>query len=159
MFRFVVSEADAASADIADACTPRAGLASPAPATVGYWRADLETGHVFWSRCHFDLYDMLYTSGPVNLTEAYSRVHPDDLGLMLELIEHAASQKTGFHTVLRLIRPRGAIHVRSTARYRLAVTGREELVGLCEEIPHQLRLVGMAAEDPAPASLGPRGAA
>jgi len=117
--------------------------------TMGYWRSDLGSGHVFWSRGVFDIYGMEFTSGPVNLTAAYGHVHAEDLNLMLELIERAASEKTGFHYVLRLKTGEdGVKYVRSVGRYRMTSDGREELFGIVEEIIEQVRLIGVLGNAP-----------
>ena len=119
--------------------------------SMGYWRSDLESGHVFWSKGVFDIYGMEFTKGPVNLTAAYRNVHADDLNLMLELIERAASEKTGFHYVLRLKTGEDSVkYVRSVGRYRMTGDGREELFGIVEQVVEPVRLVGVlgnAAED------------
>lgn len=110
----------------------------------GYWRSDLATGHVFWSERIFEIYGMKYVKGPVSLPEANGLVHPDDLPLMLELIEQAASEKTGFHYVLRLRNGGGGYkYVRSIGRYRITDDGQEELYGLFEELIDQVRLLGI----------------
>ncbi|MBV1725580.1 MAG: PAS domain-containing protein [Hoeflea sp.] len=116
---------------------------------MGYWRSDLASGHVFWSKGVFDIYGMEFTRGPVNLTAAYGNVHAEDLNLMLELIERAASEKTGFHYVLRLKNgENGVKYVRSVGRCRATSDGREELIGIVEEIIDQVRLVGVLGNPP-----------
>lgn len=117
--------------------------------TMGYWRSDLASGHVFWSQGVFDIYGMEFTKGPVNLTAAYGAVHHEDLHFMLELIERAASNKTGFHYVLRLKNSEsGSKFVRSVGRFRTTKDGREELFGIMEEIIEQVRLVGVLGNSP-----------
>ena len=112
----------------------------------GYWRSDLATGHVFWSKDIFDIYGMEYTKGPVRLPLANAAVHPDDLTYMLELIERAAADKSGFHYVLRLKNGMGGYkYVRSIGRYRVTGDGREELYGMFEEVIGQARLIGLLA--------------
>ncbi|MCY0148089.1 PAS domain-containing protein [Hoeflea sp. G2-23] len=111
---------------------------------IGYWRSDMGTGHVFWSKAIFDIYGMAYTKGPVNLTLANDAVHPEDLPYMLELLERTAVEKTGFHYVLRLKNGHnGFKYVRSVGRFRLTEDGREELYGMFEEVVDQVRLVGV----------------
>jgi hypothetical protein len=111
---------------------------------VGYWRSDMETGHVFWSEDIFDIYGMAFTKGPVNLTLANDAVHPEDLPYMLELLERAALEKTGFHYVLRLRNGHNHFkYVRSVGRFRVTADGREELYGMFEEVVDQVRLVGV----------------
>ena len=120
-----------------------AGLVSYRRA-VGYWRSDLASGLVYWSRALFDIYAIAFTEGPVNLTAAYAKVHRDDLDFMLELIERAASEKTGFHFVLRLKTcGEGYKYIRSVGLYRTTADGREELFGNVEEVHHNMRLIGV----------------
>lgn len=124
-----------------------ARLASCQP-TTGYWRADMATGHVFWSPIIFAIYGMAPVKGPVNLKQANEAVHPDDLPYMLKLIEQAAADKTGFHYVLRLKdKKQGYKFVRSIARYRVTADGREELFGMFEEIAGHARLIGVVGTD------------
>ncbi len=116
---------------------------------IGYWRSDMATGHVFWSKEIFDIYGMTYTKGPVNLTLANDAVHPEDLPYMLELLERTAVEKTGFHYVLRLINGRNGIkYVRSVGRFRITDDGREELYGMFEEVADQTRLIGVVGNPP-----------
>lgn len=111
---------------------------------LGYWRSDLSTGHVFWSSNIFKIYGMECTTGPVNLTIANDAVHPDDLNFMLELIERAASEKTGFHYVLRVRNGKnGFKYIRAAARYRVTADGREELYGMLEEIIDPVRQISL----------------
>lgn len=115
--------------------------------TLGYWRADLASGHMFWSKNVFRLYGMEYTKGPVNLTIANEMVHPEDLGFILELVERAASEKSGFHFVLRLKDGKNDFkYILSCGRYRVAGDGREELYGMTEEILDQARLINIISD-------------
>ncbi|AKH99332.1 PAS domain-containing protein [Hoeflea sp. IMCC20628] len=112
--------------------------------TVGYWRADLETGHVFWSSDIFTIFGLPFTKGPVDLPLANATVHPDDLPYMLELFERLAVDKTGFHYVLRLKNDQGGHKfVRTVGRFRIADDGREELYGMVEEVFDHVRTVGI----------------
>ena len=110
----------------------------------GFWRTELDAGHVFWSSDIFEIYGMKCTNGPINLVEANSAVHPDDLPYMLELFERAAEEKTGFHYVLRLKDGNsGYKYVRAVGRYRLTGEGREELYGFFAEFHERVPLVGV----------------
>lgn len=110
----------------------------------GFWRTELDNGHVFWSSDIFEIYGMEYTTGPINLIEANNAVHPDDLPFMLELLERAAEDKSGFHYILRL--KDGDSHynyVRSVGRFRVTDEGREELYGLFFQFQEPVPLVGV----------------
>lgn len=110
----------------------------------GFWRTELDAGHVFWSPDIFEIYGMEYTNGPINLVEANSAVHPDDLPYMLELFERASEEKTGFHYILRLKDGESNYkYVRSVGRYRVTEEGREELYGVFFLFHERVPLVGV----------------
>lgn len=110
----------------------------------GFWRTELDTGHVFWSSDIFEIYGMEFTEGPINLSLSNSAVHPDDLPYMLELYERASEEKTGFHYILRLRDgPARYKYVRSVGKYRVTEEGREELYGILEQFHEQVPLVGI----------------
>jgi len=110
----------------------------------GFWRSELDTGHTFWSRDIFEIYGMNFTEGPVNLAAANALVHPEDLPYMLQLLEKAARQKSGFHYVLRLRNAKGPErYVRSVCRHRVTPEGREELYGIFQQFHDRTPLVGL----------------
>jgi PAS fold. len=110
----------------------------------GFWRTELDTGHVFWSSDIFEIYGMEFTDGPINLARSNAAVHPDDLPYMLELFERAAEEKTGFHYILRLKDgPARYKYVRSVGKFRVTPEGREELYGILEQFHEQVPLVGI----------------
>lgn len=110
----------------------------------GFWRTELDTGHVYWSSDIFEIYDMPASQAPVNLVEANAAVHPDDLPYMLELLERAAEEKSGFHYILRLKnRTRQWKYVRSVGRHRVTEEGREELYGIFIQFLERVPLVGV----------------
>lgn len=110
----------------------------------GFWRSELDTGHIFWSRDIYEIYGMEYSAGPVNLFLANAAVHPEDLPYMLELFERAAAEKTGYHYILRLKADAHSYkYVRSVGRYRRTASGREEIYGLFEEFHEQVPMVGI----------------
>ena len=114
---------------------------------MGYWRADLATGHVFWSENVFRLYGMEYTKGPVNLTIANEAIHPEDLNCIFELVERAASEKSGFRCILRLKDGQNDFkYTLSCGRYRVTDDGREELYGMTEEILDRARLINIVSD-------------
>lgn len=114
----------------------------------GFWRSELDTGHVYWLKDIYEIYNLDYSDGPVNLFLANAAVHPDDLPYMLELFERAAVKKTGYHYILRLKAGSGSYkYVRSVGRYRRTKSGREEIYGLFEEFHEQVPMVGIVDND------------
>ena len=115
----------------------------------GLWRTELDTGHVFWSSDIFEIYGMEFTDGPINLTLSNAAMHPDDLPYLLELFEHSAEQKTGFHYILRVKDgPSRYKHVRAVGRYRVTPADREELYGFFQQMHDHVPLVGLVAPVP-----------
>ncbi|XKE44868.1 diguanylate cyclase [Halomonas organivorans] len=75
---------------------------------LGYWRASLKTGELFWSDSIYDLFGVERESFLPSIEAFKARVHPDDLPAV-EASE-ARAQQTGIHDVQhRIIRPDGSI--------------------------------------------------
>lgn len=111
---------------------------------VGFWRSDLDSGHVYWSADIFEIFGMDFTDGPVNVADAYSRLHPQDASYTLELVERAAREKTSFHLVLRLKNGANAWKfIRCVGRYRVTNEGREEIYGMIEQFLDQIPMIGL----------------
>ena len=126
----------------------------------GFWRTELDTGHVFWSRDIFEIYGMDFTAGPINLSAANASVHPDDLPYMLELFERAAREKSGFHYILRLKDGGDRYkYVRAVGHFRITPDGREELHGVFEQFHDQVPTIGMVDRSEHTAGVATRVAA
>lgn len=106
----------------------------------GIWRAELETGLVFWSEDVYRIHGMEPSTEPVSLAEAINRYHPDDATMVAQLIETVSRNKSGYRFVLRLRRPDGSYKlVASAGRYRPDNGG--ELYGFFHEYQPNLRSV------------------
>nr|WP_255561467.1 PAS domain-containing protein [Pseudohoeflea sp. DP4N28-3] len=113
----------------------------------GFWRAELDTGSVYWSFDIYDIYGMEYSTGPVNLLKANQAIHPDDLPYMLELMERTAQERTGHHFIVRLKTASGRYtYVRSVGRFRVTEEGREELYGIFIQFHDRVPLVGITGQ-------------
>jgi hypothetical protein len=110
----------------------------------GVWRMELETGLLFWSRDVFEVHEMTYQPGPVDLRKAIDSYHPDDREMVINCIEEAASRKTGFRFVLRLQRADGSYKlVKCIGRYRLNSEGGEEIYGTVSQFQERIRSVAI----------------
>jgi hypothetical protein len=104
----------------------------------GFWRMDTTTGHFFASEDVYAIFRMPFTSGPGNLVEVLSRIHPEDRVLIAETFEQASLHRTGFHYSYRVENGLGGYKmVRSVGKFR-----DEEIVGITYEFVEQLRVVG-----------------
>ncbi len=96
----------------------------------GMWRAELDTGLVYWTEDVFRIHRMEVSAGPINLKDAISRYHRDDQKFVAQAIEDVAKHKSAFRFVLRL---GGATDeqdfVKCTGHYRESTLGRQEVWG------------------------------
>jgi hypothetical protein len=113
---------------------------------IGFWRADIASGLVYWSEGLFRIFEMEECAGPISVSAANGLIHPDDVVPLYELFEQAIVEKSAFHFILRL-RTRGGIYrfVRSVGRYRPGPQGKDELFGMLYEIFEPIRTVALAA--------------
>jgi PAS domain S-box-containing protein len=82
----------------------------------GSFHWHLATGEIFWSEESFRIFGVDLQTRPT-LELAFSRVHPDDLSRVREVIEHAAHDKEGFEFEHRLLMPDGSVkHLHIVAR-------------------------------------------
>lgn len=109
---------------------------------IGIWRAELESGLVYWTESVFNIYGLKYENGPVSIPDAIAAYHPDDREVVLRCVEEAANHKSGFRFVLRLCRPDGEIiWVKSHGLFRISSEGKEELFGYIEKFSPLTRSV------------------
>ncbi|MEO0635615.1 MAG: PAS domain-containing protein [Pseudomonadota bacterium] len=105
--------------------------------SVGYWRVDIASGMVRWSPRTYEIHGLPYTDGPVAMTEAIKKYHPEDMPLLMSLIEQAIENKCGFSFELRLIDADGNVkNVASTAAFSTDADGNESLYGIFHELSH-----------------------
>jgi PAS domain-containing protein len=68
----------------------------------GIWLADLTSGLLFWSEAVYPLYGFEVSEGPIDFARAMSCYHPDDMQVLLDVIEHVTRHGEGFVFRLRL---------------------------------------------------------
>lgn len=103
---------------------------------LGLWRADLDSGHVFFSSETNRIFGLDQTDGPVDLAQAQRAIHPEDIPVALELLETLAREKGAYQFVQRVADGKGGYKfVRVVGRYRAQGDGAGEIIGICHEIP------------------------
>jgi PAS domain S-box-containing protein len=94
----------------------------------------VRTKQLFWSEEAARIYG--YAPGTDATAElALQRVHPDDVGLLKNVLERAARGETAFDFEHRLLMPDGSIkHLRSLSHSLIDAAGNEEAVGAIMDI-------------------------
>lgn len=106
----------------------------------GLWRMDLDTGLVYWTRDIYEIHEIPYRDGPVNVKMAIDAYHPDDRGLVVDCLEDVVARKSGFHFVLRIATADGRYKkVKALGKFHVNEDGREELIGTFQEDPGGVR--------------------
>lgn len=118
---------------------------------LGYWKANLETGDLYWSSKVFEIFGVCQDTFEPSVDAFKAFVHPEDLG-KVEASDERAKQ-TGLHDVEhRIIRPDGAVRwVHERADY--TPSGDDQLlIGTVRDITEQkqqeARLRRMSITDP-----------
>ncbi|MCR9124100.1 MAG: PAS domain-containing protein [Phyllobacteriaceae bacterium] len=106
----------------------------------GLWRMELETGLVYWTRDIFEIHELPYREGPVNVKMAIDAYHPDDRDLVVDCLEDVVARKSGFHFVLRIATSKGGYKkVKAVGMFHVTEDGREQLIGTFSEEPGGVR--------------------
>ncbi|PWV97673.1 hypothetical protein DFR52_106197 [Hoeflea marina] len=100
---------------------------------LGLWRAELDTGLFYWSAETFRIHGMEFSAAPINLKQALSCYHAQDVQLMGRLVEDAAVGRSDFSAALRLGDDAGGYRqIVFGGRYRDVGAG--ELIGYFHEV-------------------------
>lgn len=101
---------------------------------MGYFRHDLAAGLLYLSEQACLIYGVTPTTGPVNLMDVLSRIHRDDIELMLLTFEEGVRLGKGTHCVFRVEDGVGGYrHVRVISTYRDSGTPAGELAGIVHD--------------------------
>ncbi|MCO5730473.1 PAS domain-containing protein [Rhizobium sp. SSA_523] len=68
----------------------------------GFWRANLESGHVFFCEQACSIFGLKPTDKPINLIAAFSRIHPDDLMRVVEVHEASSVHPMAYQKIFRI---------------------------------------------------------
>ncbi len=80
-------------------------------AKIGSWEWDLMSETVIWSDELFDLHEMPHSNEPFSFDELLSRIHPDDRGSILEVINRTKQTPKPVNFYYRIIRDDSAIRI------------------------------------------------
>lgn len=109
----------------------------------GAWRLDIATGLTYWTRDVYLIHGMSPTAGPVDLVSAVNAYHPEDRELVMQCVEEAIANKSGFRFVLRLLPTDGQqVLVKSTGVFRTTANG-DELYGTFSQFQAPVRSVAI----------------
>ncbi|SIQ21017.1 hypothetical protein SAMN05880590_102593 [Rhizobium sp. RU35A] len=70
---------------------------------LGFWRIDIDSGHSFCDERTAEIYGFDYRDGPIGLMEFSARIHPEDLGVVMESHELAAVDHCSFQKIHRVL--------------------------------------------------------
>jgi hypothetical protein len=102
---------------------------------VGYWVVDIASGMVRWSPRTYEIHGLPYQDGHVPMTEAIKKYHPEDMPILMSLIEQAIESQCGFSFHLRLIDADGKVKdVASIAAFKTDDEGQQKLYGIFHEV-------------------------
>jgi hypothetical protein len=111
----------------------------------GFFRLELETGLIYFSKAAHEIYGMAFSEGPANVSELVARTHPDDIELVYQAFEMAASSKATFHVIHRYAAQKGQDKIlRVVGRYREGKTPGGELAGVVYEFYERLNMLGLS---------------
>ncbi|TDK39059.1 hypothetical protein E2F50_02685 [Rhizobium deserti] len=104
----------------------------------GFWRMELDAGHVFATENFFHLCGLEPHAGPVDIVEVSARIHPDDLTNLMRIFEHAGRDKTAYESIFRVrIGAEGFKFVRAVGKFRPKPGTSGEVVGISYELFRQ----------------------
>jgi len=115
----------------------------------GFWRIDLDSGHFFATEDVCRIFGMEPTSGPINLVEMTSRIHPEDMPLILEVYERASGAGLTYHNIYRVKADAEEYkYVRTIGKFRNKPGTSGEVVGVTYEFFERRPGVTFFLDDP-----------
>lgn len=111
----------------------------------GFWRIDLDTGLFHATPDVFRIYGLKTTDGRMSLVEFGSRIHPDDLPMLMESFERTCQHKQSYHNIyLALGEDDRYKYVRTVGRFREKPGTSGEIIGITYEFFERLRTVAFS---------------
>jgi len=110
-------------------------------AQLGYWRASLKTGELWWSEMIFSIFGFDPKTTVPSIALFDSTVHPDDRSKIAE--SEAKARETGEHNVIhRIIRPDGEVRWVHELAQMLPESENPDLIliGSVQDVTHAMKL-------------------
>ncbi|RSS72834.1 SpoIIE family protein phosphatase [Streptomyces sp. WAC06614] len=105
---------------------------------VAFFREDLLTGSVVWSDEAYTLFGLPPGTPPVPLARVGTRLHPDDVPVLQELLAALVDRHTGAWAPVRLVRADGGVrHVRIAAEPLLTGDALTGVTGVYQDVSAQ----------------------
>jgi PAS fold len=104
----------------------------------GFWRLDVDTGHLFCCSQASAIFGVAPSDGPVDMVALTSRIHPDDLAAVMEGHEAAAVHRVAIQKTYRVVSQDNTYkQCCSIGRFREKEGTGGEIVGITYEMPPQ----------------------
>lgn len=101
----------------------------------GFWRMDLDTGHVFASPGFFRIYGLPCQNGPIDIVSVSARIHPTDLVELMHVFENAGSSKRHYQCIFRVrMDAENHKYLRTIGQFREKPGTSGEIVGMTYEL-------------------------
>ena len=114
----------------------------------GFWGIDLDTGMFYATPDVFRIFGLTANDGKINLVEFRTRIHPDDLPMLMESFERTCRQKQSYHTIYRALGETGNYKfVRTVGKFREKPGTAGEIVGITYEFFERLRTVAFSDDE------------
>jgi len=114
----------------------------------GFWRLDVDTGHLFCCNQASGIFGVPPTDGPVDMVALTARIHPDDLASVMEGHEAAAAHRVAIQKTYRVVSEVNNYKMCcSIGRFREKQGTGGEIVGITFEMPPHycdLRMIASA---------------
>jgi PAS domain-containing protein len=116
----------------------------------GFWRLDIDTGLFFATPDVCRIFGLPPTEGPLNLVTVTSRIHPDDMPVLMQIYERASNERLMYQSIYRIrADSQDYKYVRSIGKFRDKPGTSGEVVGITHEFFAQTPAVTFADDQPA----------
>jgi PAS domain-containing protein len=116
----------------------------------GFWRIDLDSGLTFGTSEFSRIMGLQHREGAIDMIALGTRIHSDDLPLMMMTFERASVARATYHNIFRVKAPDGHYkYVRSVGKFREKQATSGEVVGITYEFFERQSGASFFATDPA----------
>ncbi|MUO80134.1 PAS domain-containing protein [Agrobacterium vitis] len=101
----------------------------------GFWRLDIDQGHLYGTPHVSKLYELDHSEGPLNVKDLCDRMHPQDVDQVMDSYYRAATSRGVFHSIHRIITTSGTLkYIRTVGLYHPVEGGSGEYRGMLHEL-------------------------